>query len=171
MTVSLSQITALVLVYRRLVVLFALGPTLAVVLPLALRLLLFLLNIATADHAGVTVVLTSGLILTAAVAVQRLASTPKSRQRAWKANRRKLPWVVVVNGALARFVVGPFAQWCGLDWKGPFGLATTWGRSIWLAVVLVLLEMAVVFRFVGSKSVRKCRVLRRAFILSRCVLL
>jgi hypothetical protein len=169
-TSTLSQITALVLVYRRLIRLAVVAPCAAVSLPLLLRLARTVLNVATDGHAGLTMALTAALIVTALVSIHQLATTLKSRDAAWQANRRHLPVAFVVNAALARWVLGPIAQqgWGG-SVKGAVLNRNSWflmsfRESLWLAVALALLGLAVIIRYVGPLSIRTYDCTRSIYI-------
>jgi hypothetical protein len=105
---SLSQVTALVVVYRRLVIVWGVGPVLIVALPLVLQMCLWILTVVSAGSAGLTVGIFLALTMTACEIIRSLTAgaNPTVFSKALRSNQRHLPAVLVFSCVVAR-LLGP----------------------------------------------------------------
>jgi hypothetical protein len=157
---SLSQVTALVVVYRRLVIVWGVGPVLVVALPLILQMGLWILNVVSAGYAGLTVAIFLALTMTACEIIRSLTADANSTvfSKALQSNQRHLPAVLVFSCVVAR-MIGPKLAFFWTAYTSdtaalPFLSVTL--HSIRLAIILALLGLTVMARFVGPKSVIRC---------------
>lgn len=154
--VTFTQLVALYYSYQRIILVWGACPAVAVLLPLATKCSFFTLDWVTDGHAVLSLFLTAALVAAGHFVMSRLASSKQALQKAYVSNQVRLPFGSCLGGMVAsRFLFGPLLAWSGLLARVPVFGNISFVTSLWLAIGLACLGMAVVARYIGPASISK----------------
>ena len=145
------------MIYERFIRIGVIGPALVLVVPITLRILLFVLNFLTVDFGGVAFVVLSATAAAVVVTVKHFASSNEFFWESIFTNMSKLSYAIAFAAFITRLVFAPMLEWL-LGWTSASALPLmlpTFVQSFWMTCIMLLLDTAVAMRYVGPLSIGK----------------
>lgn len=161
--VSLCQVVALTMVYRRLSVVAGSVPFLCVAIPIFIKILLLSVNSFTQDYGLATLILTTFLVLLWYQIIRVTAPNPEKEKEAYQKSHLRVPFVmfgfsywfiraVLWIGNKGQFDDRRAAQSGSLQFVPTFA----WSVGARPACIFGVLGLAVITRYIGPFSVGTC---------------
>ena len=154
---ALSQVVAMAYTYRRIVIVWGVGPLIALFLPFVNALLRLILNGLTSGYGMLSIMLTVLCTTASYRLIQNLpsASSRKEIEEGLAKNEFRLPIVIfMASSTFSRYVLGPLIDWIGLP-LGGLPQLISFASGLRISMAMLLLGLSVVLRYVFPKSISK----------------
>lgn len=166
---SLVEVVAAFMTFRRLFVVWGMAPLLVAVAPLIAGLCLSLFDIVSSGSGFLSLALTGAITLVGRNVIAMYAPSVKQRDDALSDSRVALPLVsFFCSRTIISYVLAPFAKFVGYEHLLKFSPRLPYLTAFCLSGCMLLLGAAVLCRFVGPISVGMNDVLT---LVSRVILL